>query len=128
MRNFNFTSASGALQASTVTTLVANAAAVTVAQFPVRGLTKLIPSVGVAAAALTGLTFYGRGDTNAAWMPISTTMMMAYGCSDATSDITKTAAGQSAIAYLDVTMWSDVMVTAASAGAAVVTVTAGFAV
>lgn len=126
MKNYNFGNPQSE-QLVKSTTLTASAQAVEIARFDVSQFASLSLTIGVTVAALTSLSVFARTDKNQStqWMPISRTDFDGYGCTDASTDISRTAAGQSAIVTMPVSGWSEVRVDAASAGAAVTAATAG---
>lgn len=114
-------------------TLVAGAAAAVVATLDVRAVNQMTMSIDVSVAALTGLQVYARSDVNAKWVPIATVAVdytsvsgLALSVrSDGAADLTTTPAGVTATFGISTAFWSDIQVLAASAGNAVLSITAG---
>lgn len=109
----------------TQTSLVANAAFVTVAEFNVTALAFMTVSIAVATAPLTGVEIWVRGDSNAAWIQLTLAQILGYGCSDSSTDVTQTPAGVSMFLQFDCTGWSDIRINAKSSGNADLNITAG---
>ena len=110
-----------------VATLVAGAAAAPIVTFDVTPLHRVTITIDVTVADLTGLEVWVRGDPAAKWMQVTLDQpqIEAYGRSDASTDVTTTAAGATAYLRIETLGSSDVQLRAKSAGAAVLSITAG---
>lgn len=105
--------------------LVAGAAVAPVATFNLTPLSRITISIAVTVAALTGLEIWVRGDRAAEWMQLSVSQVEAYGRNDAGSDVTTIPVGAAGFVKLETLGWADVQLRAKSAGAAVLSITAG---
>lgn len=126
MQQYNFKSTDGTKTSTRVTALTASGPSAPIAEFDVTNSNKLSLTVDVGAAALTGLSLFGRTDKLARWMPVllSDASVAGYGRTDASVAVGTTPSGQAAAVQVDVTYWSDFKVEATSAGAAITSVTA----
>lgn len=125
MKNYDFGNTAGTNQQITVAKLVAAAAMAEVARFNVAKNDKITISFGVTVAALTGLNVWVRGDTNASWCQLPPSELYGYARSDSVNDYTTTPAGQSGMVMVATPYFSEVRIDATSAGAAVLSITAG---
>lgn len=104
-----------------------------VASYDVTSIASLTVSAAVSGAALTGFAVWARGSSQSEWIPIAAiptdftdvTGLALSARSDGGADLTTTPAGVTATFGIDTTYWSDVAVLAKSAGAAVLSITAG---
>lgn len=128
MQNYNFGSSSlnGTAQQVQTAKLVANAGLAEVARIDASKMNTCTVTFAVTVAALTGVTVLGRGDKNAAFIPIPITELIGYGRSDSSSDYTTTPAGASGVVSINASMWSEISIQATSAGVAVLLITAGW--
>ena len=121
---FSYTSSGFQSAGPIIATLVAGAAMADIATFDLTSLRQSATiSIDVSTAALNGLEIWVRGDPNARWIPLTLAQVEAYGRNDAGTDVTTTPAG--ATGFIKIADWATVLLRAKSAGAAVLTITAG---
>jgi hypothetical protein len=106
-------------------TLVGGGATAVIATFDVTAISRVTITFAVSVAPLTGLEVWVRGDRGAKWIQLALSQVEAYGRDDAGSDVTSTPAGVSGFVKVETLGWSDVQLRAKSAGAALLSTTAG---